>query len=381
MCDNVEKILETKAGRLSPSEHLRKGAKASIPVAVIGSVTVSLAYLIDIVYMGISTAGIGENTQVARVLFGLGSIILRLIFPVLSAGIAMSIGGLYALSAGLIGGMLAGIGSTITFPSGDSSAISGIFGSILAGFAAGYSVILISKLRESLKGDKKYVAEILLPIVPIILSAIATLCINPIAGAINALTSTALAGLSRVSFLLVSAMVGLMMTADVGGPLYLSAYVFGAASIFTGDPEIMASVMAAGMVPPLSIFLCAAVFKEKFSKKERLAGYVSFLCGVMGVSHGAIPYYAARPLRIIPPCMAGGVAASMLSMVFGCSTELPVGGFLALSAMDMPLYFSLSVLCGTFISAAIMGVSLNTVDVPEKDTFNRDNTMVQGAPA
>lgn len=346
--------------RISLKKHLRKGMVFGTPLALLCSVALSLAYITDIAKAGTAEAGIGETTQVAGFLYEIGNIVARLIFPLISGGIAMSIGGLWALPAGILSGMLTSIGSTLIFPSGDSFGISGVIGCIVAGVVAGTTAVIIKKRTLKSKSNIRYLWDMMLPIVPIITSAVVALGVNQTAYFLNILLSTGLGALSRVSILLTALGIGIMMTADGAGALYLSAYTFGAASLATGEAGLMACVMAAGMVPPLSIGLCAAVFSENFTKKERLSALIAMGCGIFGVFQGAIPFYCAKPLKIIPPCIAGGMAASVLCIMLRCSVIIPVGGVLSLIGTDRPLYFLLSVLFGVFLSTSLLALSLST---------------------
>ena len=60
-----------------------------------------------------------------------------------------------------------------------------------------------------------------------------------------------------------------MITVDMGGPINKAAYVFGTASIASGNYDIMAAVMIGGMVPPLAIALATFFFKNRFTEKEQ----------------------------------------------------------------------------------------------------------------
>ncbi len=94
-----------------------------------------------------------------------------------------------------------------------------------------------------------------------------------------------------------------MMATDMGGPFNKAAYVFGTASVATGDTWIMAAVMIGGMVPPIAIALSTTFNKKKWTKEELKSGPVNYAMGLCFITEGAIPYAASDPLRVIPSCM------------------------------------------------------------------------------
>ena len=80
--------------------------------------------------------------------------------------------------------------------------------------------------------------------------------------------------------------------------------------------EIMAAVMAAGMVPPLAMALASTVRPRLFTEPERENGRAAWLLGASFISEGAIPFAAADPLRVIPSMMFGGAITGALIMAF-----------------------------------------------------------------
>ena len=66
----------------------------------------------------------------------------------------------------------------------------------------------------------------------------------------------------------------------------------------------MAAVMAAGMVPPLAVFVATVLFKDKFTQEERDSGLTNIVMGLSFITEGAIPFGAADPARAIPSFIA-----------------------------------------------------------------------------
>ena len=142
----------------------------------------------------------------------------------------------------------------------------------------------------------------------------------------------------------------------MGGPFNKAAYVFGTAQLAEGNFEVMAAVMAGGMVPPIAIALCTTFFKKKFTEKERQSGVVNYVMGLSFITEGAIPFAAQDPLRVIPSCLIGSAIAGGLSMAFGCTLMAPHGGIFVVPVMGNALLYLVAVVIGTVVSAVLLGV-------------------------
>ena len=109
-----------------------------------------------------------------------------------------------------------------------------------------------------------------------------------------------------------------MMCFDLGGPVNKAAYAFATAGLSVTDPaslQIMAAVMAAGMVPPLGAGARLDVLRPRlFTEPERENGKAAWLLGASFISEGAIPFAAADPFRVIPSMMLGGAVTGGLIM-------------------------------------------------------------------
>ena len=160
-------------------------------------------------------------------------------------------------------------------------------------------------------------------------------------------------GASRV---ILGMIVGGMMSIDMGGPFNKAAYVFGTAQLAEGNFEVMAAVMAGGMVPPIAIALSTMFFKHRFTKKECQSGVVNIIMGLSFITEGAIPFAASDPLRIIPSCAVGAAVAGGLSMFFGCTLRAPHGGIFVIPTIGNPGGYLAAVLVGSVIGCVILGL-------------------------
>lgn len=146
------------------------------------------------------------------------------------------------------------------------------------------------------------------------------------------------------------------MAIDMGGPFNKAAYVFGTASIASGNYDMMASVMIGGMVPPCAIALATIIFKNKFSKQERQSGPTNLIMGLAFITEGAIPYAAADPFRVIPACVVGSGVAGALSMAFKCTLMAPHGGIFVVPVMGNKFMYLLALVIGTAVSTVLLGI-------------------------
>ena len=149
---------------------------------------------------------------------------------------------------------------------------------------------------------------------------------------------------------------GAMMAIDMGGPINKASYVFGTASLASGQFDIMAAVMAGGMVPPLAIALCSTFFKNRFSEKDRKSGLTNYIMGFSFITEGAIPFAAADPTRVIPACAIGAGVAGGLSMLFGCTLRAPHGGIFVVPVIGSPLNYLIALAAGAIVGMIILAL-------------------------
>ena len=163
-----------------------------------------------------------------------------------------------------------------------------------------------------------------------------------------------LGGMSGSSAVVLGIVLGLMMCSDLGGPINKAAYLFGTAGLSTGDQaslEIMAAIMASGMVPPIALSIATIVRKNLFTPAEQENGKSSWLMGLAFVSEGAIPFAAADPFRVIPAMMAGGATTGALIMALGVGSHAPHGGIFVFFAIEPIWGYIVAILVGTLVAA------------------------------
>lgn len=347
-------IGEEKLGR-KIYKALMNGVSHMLPFVIGGGILIALSYICDGANAGTDVFGTG--TALARFLNLVGNVSFGMMFPILAGYIAMAIADRPALMPGIVGGLLAKAGTSVTVPE-EQWISSGFFGALIAGFLAGVLMLLLKRLLEKLPRALEGTKPVLLyPFFGVLLmGAIMIFVVNPPVGAFNSWLNQGLASMGEGSKVLLGIFLGGMMAIDFGGPFNKAAYVFGTASIASGQFDIMAAVMAGGMVPPIGIALATTFFKNRFTKSERQTTVTNYIMGLSFITEGAIPFAASDPLRIIPPSIVGAAAAGALSMLFGCGSRAPHGGIFVIGIMDHAPMFLLAVLAGALIS--MLGIVL-----------------------
>ncbi len=341
-------------------KYLMNGVSHMLPFVIGGGILIALAFLLD--DYSIDPSNFGKNTPLAAYLKTIGEQAFGMMLPILAGFIAMSIADRPGLAVGLVAGLIAKMGSTFANPAG-GDVNAGFLGALFAGFAGGYLVLglkkLFSKLPKSLEGIKPV---LLYPVIGIFLAAVVTTFINPYMGMINDGLTHFLNGMGGTSRVMLGMILGGMMSIDMGGPFNKAAYVFGTAQLAEGNFEVMAAVMAGGMVPPLAIALCTTFFKKKFTEKERQSGIVNYVMGLSFITEGAIPFAAQDPLRVIPSCLVGAAVAGGLSMAFGCTLRAPHGGLFVLPTIGNPVMYLAAVVIGAVVGCVILGILKKNVE-------------------
>lgn len=333
-------------------KHLMNGVSHMLPFVVGGGILIAIAFLIDGFSVDLNSlpadqrANFGTITQAAAMFKGIGGTAFGFMLPILAGFIAMSIADRPGLAVGFVGGSIAANGT------------SGFLGALVAGFVAGYIVLLLkkvfSKLPESLDGMKPVLLYPLLGI--FLVGVIMQFVVEPPIGALNTAINNGLNGLNGASAVVLGVLLGGMMSVDMGGPVNKAAYVFGTASIAAGNYNIMAAVMIGGMVPPIAIALATIFFKNKFTAEERKAGPTNFIMGLSFITEGAIPFAASDPLHVLPACVVGSAVAGGLSMAFECTLMAPHGGIFVVPTIGNPLMYLVALVIGSFIACGLLGL-------------------------
>ena len=324
-------------------KHLMSGVSNMLPFVVGGGILIAFSFMFGI---NASNPNDPSYNYFAKLLNDIGGgNAFFLMVPVMAAFIGMSIADIPGFAPAMVGGL-------ISLNSGG-----GFLGGLIGGFLGGYITLLLkkvfNKLPESLDGIKPV---LLYPLFGIFITgAIMYLFIvNPIA-AINTGISNFLKNLGTGNLILLGALLGAMMSTDMGGPINKAAFTFGIAMIASGQYAPHAAVMAGGMAPPLGIALATTIFRNKFSADERDAGKTCYVMGLSFITEGAIPFAASDPIRVIPSCMIGAAISGALTMAFHIELRAPHGGIFVLPIVNNPIMYLLAIVVGSVITAIILG--------------------------
>ena len=326
-------------------KHLMNGVSHMLPFVIGGGILIALAFLFDTLDPT-NPKNFGSGNPLSAFLMQIGGASFGFMLPVLAGYIAMSIADRPGLVAGFVGGLLANQGG------------SGFLGALIAGFAAGYLVLLVKKLvsglPQALEGTKPV---LFYPVLGVLFIGLAiTFVINPPVSALNHWLMDSLQSMGTTSRVLLGLIFGAMMSVDMGGPVNKAAYVIGTGALATGEYGIMAAVMAGGMVPPLAIALCTTFFPSRFTEAERKSGITNYIMGLSFITEGAIPFAAADPVRVLPACIIGAGTAGALSMFFECTLRAPHGGIFVVPTIGNPLLYLASIAIGSVVACFILAL-------------------------
>lgn len=352
-------------------KHLMSGVSQMLPFVIGGGILIALAFLIDQI-LGVpqdQLSQLGSYHELAAQFKTIGGVAFGFMLPVLAGYIGFSIAEKPGFVAGFVAGSIASSGTAfgnIAYGAANgklpAAVSSGFLGALVGGFLAGGVVLVLRKalagLPRSLDGIRSI---LLLPLLGVGLTGFLMFLINIPMSAINTSLNNFLTSLSGSSAVLLGLLVGGMMAVDMGGPVNKAAYVFGtstltASALTSGGSVVMAAVMAAGMVPPLAVFVATVLFKDKFTQEERDSGLTNIIMGLSFITEGAIPFGAADPARAIPSFIAGSALTGALVGLAGLKLMAPHGGIFVIALTSNPLLYLVFVLAGAVVSGILFGL-------------------------
>lgn len=369
-------------------KHLMSGVSQMLPFVIGGGIMIALAFLLDQI-MGVpkdQLSHLGSYNELPALFKSIGDIDFSFMLPILAGYIAYSIAEKPGLIAGFAAGAIAkaglAYGNIVVYAKvagldenaakeavdkiSSHQVSSGFLGALVGGFLAGGIVLLLKKyikVPRALEGAKSI---LLMPLLGVALTGFAMLAVNIPMAAINTGLNNFLSSLSGSSAVLLGLLVGGMMAVDMGGPVNKAAYVFAtgtlAETVTSGGSVVMAAVMAAGMVPPLAVFVATVLFKDKFSQEERDSGLTNIVMGLSFITEGAIPFGAADPARAIPSFIVGSALTGALVGMAGIKLMAPHGGIFVIALTSNALLYLLFILIGAVVSGILFGFLRKPLD-------------------
>lgn len=359
-------------------KHLMSGVSQMLPFVIGGGIMIALAFLLDQI-MGVpkdQLSQLGSYHEIAAQFKAIGGAAFGFMLPVLAGYIAYSIAEKPGLVSGFVAGAIASSGAAfggVPFASGGKATLalagvsSGFLGALVGGFLAGGVILVLRKLLAGIPRALEGIRSILLlPLLGVFATGFLMLAVNIPMAAINTGLNNFLSSLSGSSAVLLGLLVGGMMAVDMGGPVNKAAYVFGtgtlAATVTSGGSVVMAAVMAAGMVPPLAVFVATLLFKDKFTEEERNSGLTNIVMGLSFITEGAIPFGAADPARAIPSFIVGSALTGALVGMTGIKLMAPHGGIFVIALTSNALLYLLFILIGAVVSGILFGFLRKPLD-------------------
>ena len=352
-------------------KHLMSGVSQMLPFVIGGGIMIAIAFLLDQI-LGVpkdQLSNLGSYHEIAAQFKAIGGASFGFMLPVLAGYIAYSIAEKPGLVSGFVAGAIASSGASfggVAYAVGGEKTLSlagvssGFLGALVGGFLAGGVILVLRKLLAGLPRSLEGIRSILLlPLLGVLVTGFVMLAVNIPMSAINTALNDFLASLSGSSAVLLGLLVGGMMAVDMGGPVNKAAYVFGtstlASTVSTGGSPVMAAVMAAGMVPPLAVFVATLLFKDKFTTEERDSGLTNIVMGLSFITEGAIPFGAADPARAIPSFIVGSALTGALVGLSGIKLMAPHGGIFVIGLTNNPILYLVYVLIGAVVSGILFG--------------------------
>ena len=359
-------------------KHLMSGVSQMLPFVIGGGIMIALAFLLDQI-MGVpkdQLSQLGSYHEIAAQFKAIGGAAFGFMLPVLAGYIAYSIAEKPGLVSGFVAGAIASSGAAfggVPFASGGKATLalagvsSGFLGALVGGFLAGGVILVLRKLLAGIPRALEGIRSILLlPLLGVFATGFLMLAVNIPMAAINTGLNNFLSSLSGSSAVLLGLLVGGMMAVDMGGPVNKAAYVFGtgtlAATVTSGGSVVMAAVMAAGMVPPLAVFVATLLFKDKFTEEERNSGLTNIVMGLSFITEGAIPFGAADPARAIPSFIVGSALTGALVGMAGIKLMAPHGGIFVIALTSNALLYLLFILIGAVVSGILFAFLRKPLD-------------------
>ena len=287
--------------------------------------------------------------------------------PLFAAFVANSIADKPAIAPAMIGAYLVNDATYLGTQTGG-----GFLGAILVAFIVGYLVKGLKKIKWP-KILQPLLAIMIIPLIATfaIMVIVTYLIGSPIAGLMDSLYSglTTLNETFAGAPFIIGAIIGGMIGFDFGGPVNKTALIFGTAvytdtvakfGIANANFVPQTATQAAISVAPLGIWLASVLFKNKFTKNEKISASSAFGMGMVGVTEGAIPFAASNPVQMITASVAGSALAGGLASITGCKFYGGIGSPLGavIGYIEQPVPFITWILCifaGILVTALIIG--------------------------
>lgn len=322
------------------------GISYIIPIIVAGGMTLAAAVLISQAF-NLQEVYNAEGSWLWMLRQLGGTLLGTLMVPILAAYMAYSIADKPALGPGFAAGVAANlIGS-------------GFLGGMLGGILAGYFLKLLKNKIKPKGTFAGFISFWLYPVVgTLVVGSIMLFVIGKPLAFLNEGLISWLQGMSGTNAIILGALIGAMVSFDLGGPINKAAYTFCIGAMASGNFVPYATFASVKMVSAFSITGATIIGKKHFSKQEQEVGKQTWLLGLAGITEGAIPFMMNDPLRVIPSLIAGSAVTGAIVSYFQIGLNVPGAGIFSLALLKgQPVLLGV----GIWLGAAVVGAAISTI--------------------
>lgn len=340
--DNEEKISfkeEAKTAILTGISHI-------IPLIVAGGMVLAFAVLVSQAF-GLQDTYNTDGSWLWMYRKLGGNLLGTIMVPVLSAYMAYSIGQKPALAPGFAAGIAANMIN------------GGFLGGMLGGFLAGYIIKAFKKYIPAKGTLAGFVSFWVYPVFgTLIVSSLMFFVVGKPVAALNQSLIDWLGAMGGTNAVLLGAILGIMVSFDLGGPVNKAAYTFCIGAMTDGILMPYAVFSSVKMVSAFSVTGATLLAKKYFSKEEQEIGKSTWILGLAGITEGAIPFMIEDPFRVIPSLCAGSAVTGAIVAMFNIGLDVPGAGIFSIFMLKgQPVGIAIAV----WLGAAIFGACISAI--------------------
>lgn len=345
--NEIEEIEEKVSFGNEAKKAILTGISHIVPLIVAGGMIAAFATLIAQGF-GLQDVFNAENSWL-WMYRKLGSNLLgTLMVPVLSAYMAYSISDKPALGPGFAAGVAANMIN------------GGFLAGMAGGFIAGYTIKMLKRYIPSKGTLAGFISFWVYPVFgTLIVGTLMFFVVGKPVTALNQGLISWLGSMAGTNAALFGAILGIMVSFDLGGPVNKAAYAFCIGAMAEGIIIPYAVFASVKMVSAFGVTFATLLFKKYFNEEEQEVGKSTWLLGLAGITEGAIPFMIADPLRVIPSLCIGSAITGSIVSVFNIGLDVPGAGIFSLFVLKgQPLLLGMGVWFGAAVFGAVISAAL-----------------------
>lgn len=345
--NEIEEIEEKVSFGNEAKKAILTGISHIVPLIVAGGMIAAFATLIAQGF-GLQDVFNAENSWL-WMYRKLGSNLLgTLMVPVLSAYMAYSISDKPALGPGFAAGVAANMIN------------GGFLAGMAGGFIAGYTIKMLKRYIPSKGTLAGFISFWVYPVLgTLIVGTLMFFVVGKPVTALNQGLISWLGSMAGTNAALFGAILGIMVSFNLGGPVNKAAYAFCIGAMAEGIIIPYAVFASVKMVSAFGVTFATLLFKKYFNEEEQEVGKSTWLLGLAGITEGAIPFMIADPLRVIPSLCIGSAITGSIVSVFNIGLDVPGAGIFSLFVLKgQPLLLGMGVWFGAAVFGAVISAAL-----------------------